>query len=45
MKIISSALEKTGVKVNLDMPELEVSNLEDPPPAVYPQRDKPKENS
>jgi len=45
MKVISSALEKSGVKVNLDMPEIDVSNLEDPPSAVYPQRDKPKENS
>jgi serine O-acetyltransferase len=45
MKVISSALEKTGVKVNLDMPELEVTNLEDPPSDAYPQRDKPKENS
>ena len=45
MKIISGALEKSGVKVNLDMPELDVSNLEDPPSAEYPQRDKPKGNS
>ena len=45
MKVISSALEKSGVKVNLDMPEIDVSTLEDPPSAVYPQRDKPKENS
>ncbi|HYA38543.1 MAG TPA: serine O-acetyltransferase, partial [Candidatus Methylomirabilis sp.] len=29
MKILSSALEKAGIKVNLDMPELEVSNLEE----------------
>jgi hypothetical protein len=33
------------VKVNLDMPEIEMSNLEDPASAMYPQRDKPKENS
>ena len=45
MKIISSALEKSGVKVNLDMPEIDVSNLEDPPSTVYLQRDKPKGNS
>ena len=45
MKVIFSALEKSGVKVNLDMPELDVSNLEDPPSAQYPQRDKPKGNS
>ena len=36
MKIISNALEKTGVKVNLDMPEIDVSNLEDPPSTMYP---------
>jgi len=29
MKILASALEKAGIKVNLDMPELEVSNLEE----------------
>lgn len=31
MKILSSALEKNGIKVNLDMPELEVNNLEESP--------------
>jgi serine O-acetyltransferase len=45
MKILSSALEKAGIKVNLEMPQLEVSNLEESPPASYPQRDTPKENS
>src|SRR3989344_3687623 len=45
MKILSSALEKTGIKVNLDMPELDVNNLEEPSSANYPQRDRPKENS
>jgi len=29
MKILSLALEKAGIKVNLDMPDLEVSNLEE----------------
>ena len=45
MKILSSALEKAGIKVNLDMPQLDVSNLEEPPSNSYPQRDRPKENS
>mgnify|MGYP001620175382 CR=1 FL=1 len=45
MKILSSALEKAGIKVNLDMPHLAVNNLEDPPSASYPQRDSTKENS
>ena len=45
MKILSSALEKAGIKVNLEMPQLGVSNLEEPPLNRYPQRDRPKENS
>jgi len=45
MKILSSALEKAGIKVNLEMPQLDVNNLEEPPPNSYPQRDTPKENS
>lgn len=45
MKIISGALEKTGVKVNLDMPQIEMENLENSPASDYPQRDSPKENS
>lgn len=32
MKILSSALEKAGIKVNLEMPELEVNNLENSRP-------------
>jgi serine O-acetyltransferase len=45
MKILSSALEKAGIKVNLEMPQLDVNNLEEPQPNSYPQRDRPKENS
>ena len=45
MKILSSALEKAGIKVNLEMPQLDVNNLEEPQPNSYPQRDTPKENS
>jgi len=45
MKILSSALEKAGIKVNLEMPQLDVNNLEELPPNSYPQRDTPKENS
>ena len=45
MKILSSALEKAGIKVNLEMPQLDVDNLEELPPNRYPQRDTPKENS
>jgi serine O-acetyltransferase len=45
MKILSSALEKAGIKVNLEMPQLDVNNLEEQPPNNYPQRDTPKENS
>ena len=32
MKILSSALEQAGIKVNLEMPELEVNNLENSRP-------------
>lgn len=39
MKILSSALEKAGIKVNLEMPQLDVNNLEESPPNAYPQRD------
>jgi serine O-acetyltransferase len=45
MKILSSTLEKAGIKVNLEMPQLDVNNLEELPPNSYPQRDTPKENS
>ncbi len=39
MKILSSALEKAGINVNLEMPQLDVNNLEESPPSSYPQRD------
>jgi serine O-acetyltransferase len=45
LKILSTSLEKTGIKVNLDMPHLEVENLENSPPTTPPQGDNPKENS
>ncbi len=45
MKNLSTALEKAGIKVNLEMPELDVNNLEESPATDYPQRDRPKENS
>ena len=43
MKNLSMALEKAGIKVNLEMPELDVENLEEAPGTDYPQRDRPKE--
>ena len=45
MKILSSALEQTGIKVNLEMPHIDVNNLEGSPPVSYPQGDTPKKNS
>lgn len=45
LKILSEALEKTGVKVNLDMPHLDVENLENPPATPPPRGDIPKGNS
>jgi serine O-acetyltransferase len=45
MKILSLTLEKAGIKVNLEMPELDVNSLEEQTSAGYPQRDTPKENS
>ncbi len=45
MKILSSALEKAGIKVNLEMPELDVNALDEQSPPEYPKRDRPKENS
>jgi serine O-acetyltransferase len=45
MKNLSMALEKAGIKVNLELPDLEVNNLEESPATDYPQRDRPKENS
>ncbi len=45
MKVLSSALEKAGIKVNLEMPELDVNAFEEQSPPQYPQRDRPKENS
>ncbi|MDO8704514.1 MAG: serine O-acetyltransferase [Sulfuricaulis sp.] len=45
MKNLSSALEKAGIKVNLEIPVLDVNNLEESPATDYPQRDRPKENS
>lgn len=45
MKILSTALENAGIKVNLEMPLLDVKNLEEPLPDDYPQRDSTKENS
>lgn len=44
LKILSEALDKSGIKVNLDMPELDVANLEEGLPKS--NRDTlPKENS
>ncbi len=45
MKILSTTLEKAGIKVNLEMPELDVNALEEQSTTDYPQRDRPKENS
>lgn len=45
MKILSSTLEQAGIKVNLDMPELDRSMLEETKNPDYPQRDSTKENS
>jgi len=44
LKILSEALEKSGIKVNLDVPELDVSNLEDELPR-NDSNDLPKGNS
>lgn len=44
MKILSDGLEKTGIKVNLEMPQIQVENLEEPA-SSYPPRDTPKGNS
>jgi len=44
LKILSEALEKSGIKVNLDVPELDVSNLEDGLPR-NDSNDLPKGNS
>jgi serine O-acetyltransferase len=45
MKILSSALEQAGIKVNLEMPELDVNALDAQSTDGYPKRDRPKENS
>ncbi|MHB8742617.1 MAG: serine O-acetyltransferase [Sulfuricaulis sp.] len=42
MKILSITLEKSGIKVNLDIPEIEVNGFDKPNPTIYPERDKPK---
>ncbi len=44
LKILSEALEKSGIKVNLDVPELNVANLEDELPR-NDSNDLPKGNS
>jgi serine O-acetyltransferase len=44
MKILSVTLEKAGIKVNLNMPELDINTLESQQ-SDYPERDRPKENS
>jgi serine O-acetyltransferase len=44
LKILSEALDKTGIKVNLDMPELDVANLEEELPRSD-RKDLSKENS
>jgi len=44
LKILSETLDKAGIKVNLDVPELEVENLEDELPQKGSQR-LPKGNS
>ena len=45
MKVLSAALDKAGVKVNLEMPHLDVENLENSSSAHPPHGDNPKENS
>jgi serine O-acetyltransferase len=40
MKILSQALDKAGIRVNLELPELEVENLEEDAPVVTPKADK-----
>ncbi len=42
MKILSATLEKAGIKVNLEMPELEVNTFDNPDSAIYPPGDRPK---
>lgn len=43
MKILSTTLEKAGIKVNLEMPELDVNTFENPDSATYPTGDRTKE--
>ena len=45
MKILSSALEQAGIKVNLELPELDVNNLENPASPAAPNGDTPTSNS
>ncbi|MHB8534642.1 MAG: serine O-acetyltransferase [Sulfuricaulis sp.] len=45
MKILSSALEQAGIKVNLEMPELDMSTLDEQSRPEYSKRDTPKKNS
>lgn len=45
MKVLSTALEKSGIKVNLDMPQIDVETLGENSVSAYPKRDSTKENS
>lgn len=45
MKVLSSTLEAAGIKVNLDLPELEVEALEEPQDPIRQQNSENKENS
>jgi len=45
MKILSKALEEADIKVNLDLPDLDVTNLEDPLSQKNPPDDSNKNNS
>jgi serine O-acetyltransferase len=45
LKILSSALEQAGIKVNLEMPELDMSTLDEQSRPEYSKRDTPKKNS
>jgi serine O-acetyltransferase len=45
MKALSAALQQAGIKVNLELPELQVSNLEESPNNDPPKRDSTQRNS
>lgn len=45
LKILSASLEKSGIQVNLDMPHIDMENLDSPAATSPPDGDSPKGNS